>query len=105
MTWYIDPSPFPLVFSRSKNLPAEVCEQSTQRAKIKTQYPNPKFQIITKHQDEMTKLASLGLGFGSFGAYWVPRFAGLVLGIWNFNFLRALRLNSFLPARRIKRIL
>jgi hypothetical protein len=28
MTWYIDPSPFPLIFSRSKNLTAEVAEHA-----------------------------------------------------------------------------
>jgi hypothetical protein len=45
--------------------------------------------MTDKHQDEMTKLADLG--FDSFGAYLGPRFAGLMLGLWNINFLRSLR--------------
>jgi hypothetical protein len=66
--------------------------------KIKTQFPNPNFQISSKFETPMTeifplvKVWNLVLDICLFG---------LVLGIWNFNFLRALRLIlSFSSERR-----
>jgi hypothetical protein len=46
MAWYIDPSPFPLVFSRSKNLTAEVAEH----AEGQNQNPISKSQISKNNQ-------------------------------------------------------
>ena len=53
--------------------------------------PISKSQIPSHSQASRLSIHARLFGFKSFGAYWVARFAGLGLGIWNFHFRRSLR--------------